>query len=467
MRQNASKIFAFLFLLSFSLLTIAAPTNGPLRVSKDNPNYFCEKDGKAILLTGSHTWYNLVDMGPSDPPPVFDYPKYINWMESLNHNFIRLWTWELPQWITKQNGAQNQNEHKHHFVAPSPWQRTGPGAAFDGKPKFNLSKFDPDYFTRLHDRVSAAGEKGIYVSIMLFEGYAIQFTNQAYEYHPFNPINNINGVKGDVDGNGKGMEIHELVNDKVLEIQKAYIRKVIDTVNNLDNVLYEISNENHPPSTEWEYSIIRYIKEYESTKPNQHPVGMTFQYKGGSNQTLLDSPADWISPNGNGGYRDNPPANNGTKVIISDTDHLWGIGGNASWAWKSACRGLNPIFMDPYDAIILGQQPFDKKYEALRRALGDIRKFTARMDLNAAKPMNNLCNTGYCLADAGKTYLVFQPKGNEAVNVQLTDGKYSVEWFDIEKSKSASQKDMVISNKEFSETNPVNGPAALFIERKQ
>ena len=103
--------------------------------------------------------------------------------------------------------------------------------------------------------------------------------------------------------------------------------KVTDTVNDFDNVLYEISNEDHPPPTEWQYHIIRFIKEYEKTKPEQHPVGMTFQHRGGSNQTLSDSPADWISPNREGRYRDNPPAADGRKVIVTDTDHLWVIGG--------------------------------------------------------------------------------------------------------------------------------------------
>jgi hypothetical protein len=43
-------------------------------------------------------------------------------------------------------------------------------------------------------------------------------------------------------------------------------------------------------------------------------------------------------------------------VILSDTDHLWCIGGNHSWVWKSFLRGLHPIFMDPYDGSILGNR---------------------------------------------------------------------------------------------------------------
>jgi hypothetical protein len=58
----------------------------------------------------------------------------------------------------------------------------------------------------------------------------------------------------------------------------------------LDNLLYEVSNENHAPSTEWQYHVIRFVKEYQRTM-KQHPVGMTSQYKGGATRRS-DSPAD-------------------------------------------------------------------------------------------------------------------------------------------------------------------------------
>ena len=45
-----------------------------------------------------------------------------------------------------------------------------------------------------------------------------------------------------------GVEIYELLDPKITALQEAYVRKVVDTVNEFDNVLYEISNENHPPS---------------------------------------------------------------------------------------------------------------------------------------------------------------------------------------------------------------------------
>lgn len=451
-------------LLIFSIAGIlhAKPTNGPLRVCQDNPRYFADKDGKAILLTGSHVWYNLVDMGPEDPPKPFDNEAYLKWMKKLNHNFMRLWAWEMVQWDTRPNRAHARKDVTRFYVTPHPWLRSGDGKALDGKPKFDLTKFDPSYFRRLRERVVAARQKGIYVAVMLFEGWAMQRIEDSWKLHPFHPQNNINDVNGDLNGDGKGLEVHQLAVSAVTDIQKTYIRKVIDTVNDLDNVLYEISNENHPESSQWQYAMIRYIHEVEKGKPVQHPVGMTFQYKGGANKTLFDSPAEWISPNPEGGYRDNPPANDGKKVIITDTDHLWGIGGNQAWVWKSFARGLNPIFMDPYDGVVLGKT-FDPKFESLRRSMGYALRFAERLDLNKCKPMNDLSTTGYCLANPPSQYLVYQPAGGESLKLKLKKGNYLTEWFDPNSGKTVSKKQVSAIEKEMKFTNPVDGGAILFV----
>jgi len=54
-----------------------------------------------------------------------------------------------------------------------PWLRTGPGRGRDGELKFDLTKFREEYFKRLRARVLEAGRRGIYVSIMLFNGLSI------------------------------------------------------------------------------------------------------------------------------------------------------------------------------------------------------------------------------------------------------------------------------------------------------
>ena len=63
--------------------------------------------------------------------------------ELRNHNFIRMWRSESPR-VSVPGRVM--------YVAPHPWLRTGPGAAADGKARFDLTKFDPAYFDRLRTR---------------------------------------------------------------------------------------------------------------------------------------------------------------------------------------------------------------------------------------------------------------------------------------------------------------------------
>ena len=156
------------------------PAVGPLMVSKTNPRYFTRASGnkadrEAIYLTGSHIWNNFQDgMGPgadcAETPEPFDYDAYLRFLKEHGQNFIRLWRWE-------QFKSQAAGGNYHLCMAPQPWPRTGPGTAKDGKPKFDLDSFDPAYFDRLRKRIIAAGDQGIYVAVMLFDGWALHLSS--------------------------------------------------------------------------------------------------------------------------------------------------------------------------------------------------------------------------------------------------------------------------------------------------
>src|SRR5262245_13834511 len=161
---------------------------GPLRVDSVNARYFTDGSGKAIYLTGSHTWGNFKDRAHTDPPPAFNYTAFLDFLVAHHHNFIRLWTWEQPH-------SFDDDPQNLLYFTPFPWQRTGPGTASDGKPRFDLDKPDPAYFTRLHDRVAAARDRGIYVAVMLFDGWDLTNAyNPTSGGFPFGSGNNVNGV---------------------------------------------------------------------------------------------------------------------------------------------------------------------------------------------------------------------------------------------------------------------------------
>lgn len=423
-RHLVDSHFLTVVVFSFVVLSCKPKHGNTLRVSDINPRYFTDNSGDAVYLTGSHTWDNLVDMSTACQTDTFDYITYIEFLKSHNHNFFRLWKWDLL--IVDQ---ENEKNLPIHYVDIHPWVRTGPGNALDGKLKFDLSCFNQQYFNRLRQRIKIAAKENIYVAVMLFEGWGLQFTPNAFRNHPFHPLNNINQIDLDTTQNANGFAIYGLVNNEITQLQEAYVRKIVETVGDLDNVLYEISNENHSSSTEWQYHMIRFIKELEKELGNPHPVGMTFQYPGGSNDDLFNSPADWISTNHEGGYRDDPPESTGQKVIISDTDHLWGIGGSRQWVWKSFLRGLNPIFMDPYNRELFQMENI-QNWQEIRLAMGYTRKFAIKMDLINMTPDKHLSTSGYCLAYKGNEYLIYMPDEKRTeIDLSPESGTFNVQWF--------------------------------------
>jgi hypothetical protein len=468
-------------------MTTETLVTAPLVVSQRNPRYFeargGDNDGRIVYLTGAHVNNNFHDgmgMGAEcpDEPDRFDFDAYLDWLVDHGHNFIRLWRWEQFQ-------SQVGGGAVHACMSPQPWARTGPGEATDGKPKFDLTTFEDDHFGRLRERVTKAGEKRIYVDVMLFEGFGLHLTPPPdnVEGHPFHAKNNVNGI-----GIQSIVDYMTLpLDSKVRDLQEAYIAKVLETIHDLPNVLYEVANEasgqdadeiempGMPPipgrigdTTSWQYWIIETVKRLERERGyDARPIGMTYLFPVAdmrkANEPLFASPADWISPGFDEPFDPNadmsagpppshwfndPPEADGRKVIIGDSDHFSPMAADALWPWKAFTRGHNPILYDL--GIIGGVNPEDPtagfpSYESLedaRLALGDTRRLAERVDLAAMKPDSSISSTRYALASEGQEYVVFQPELG-GFTVELPAGTYAVEWFSLE-DRSWTDADRVL-----------------------
>ena len=433
---------------------------GPLRVHPTNSRYFADATGRAVYLTGSHTWWTLPRPAKRDaascaeyPWNPFSFPAFVDRMAALGHNYLRLWTWESTMF---QRFVCNVSQP----LKPHPWVRKGPGKAADGRPKFDLRRLNDAYFQRLRSLVEQARARGIYVSVMLFEGWQMQPTHDEpwqWRGHPFRRANNVNGVEGDLNRDGYGTEIHTLANRRILAIQRRYVRRVLATVSGFDNVLIEIANEAGGYSTAWQYHMIQFVRTVEAELGGiRHPVGMTFQHRGGDNAALYGSAADWISPYGPE-YMSNPPAAGGGKVILSDSDHHCGASCKEfSFAWRTFTRGMNPVYMDTWSA--------DPEREAVRRALGATRRLADRLDLSALAPQNALASTEYCLCRPAQTYVVYVPSpGNVGVDL-AGGGTFAGEW--IDPLSGATHSQLTVSGSGWRWLDPPwAGPAVLLLQR--
>jgi hypothetical protein len=462
---------------------------GPLRVHPTNPRYFTDGSGKAVYLAGSHSWNALYDARLP-----LDYPAYLSFLVQHNHNFMKFRAWDSTL-----------------LYGPMYYKRTGPGTASDGLMKVDLNQFDQTHFDRMRERLIAARDQGIYVLIMLFETEEPNsdpaFSNplstswdhlarSRWAFHPYNKLNNINGIDGGNRDNSAPAWTETLRHAGITALREAYIRKVIDTVNDLDNVLYEIANETHngdpnatnvsqhpnrkspygplaPEDHKWQYHMVDYIHSYEKTKPKQHPVVMTASLHG-PNSLLYTSPAEGISPSANGGgrgYQENPPAADGKKIILADPDHfgcpLWL--GTPSWAWKSFVRGLHPIMLESLPTSLAGNDGggwgggnMPDVIEA-RKAMGHTRSYATRMNLASMVPHDGLASTRFCLANPGREYLVYQPRAGE-FSVNLTAGSYAFEWFNPTTGSVASTGSVKAAGGKQAFTPPFPGSAVLYLK---
>lgn len=449
--------------LFWSALCIAEKkATGPLVVSTDNPRYFVSPEGKAVYLTGSHTWANLQDIGIPSTTPPFDYDAYLELLSSHNHNFIRLWAWE--------HAAFSTGSDKKVLWLPSPYERTGPGTAIDGGEKFDLTKFYQKYFDRLRDRVIKADERGIYVGIMLFQGWSSKkswLPGDPFRGHPFNKDNNVNGINGDKNGDSN----LDLNDPEVRKFHAAYIQKIIETVNDLDNVLFEVTNEGG--NKDWDWWVVDTVHKFEITQSRRHPVGIT-GHGGEHTQSMLDSPSEWLSPGSNDcpELKTDPPVWKEKKPALLDTDHVWGIGGSRQWVWKCFLRGYNPIFMDPWrsyrergaDSLRRSDYP---QWEPARKALGQARKYADKINLLKAIPSPELSSTGYCLAQPGSEYLVYQSAADTAFSVQVLPGKYSYEWFNAALEVMAETGTMTIESTSKIFKAPFSGADAVLLLKRE
>ena len=205
----------------------------------------------------------------------------------------------------------------------------------------------------------------------------------------------------------------------ITAIQDAYVKKVIDTLNDLPNVLWIVSEEAPPNSIWWNHHLIALARSYEAGKPLQHPIGYAAP-TGVKDSTIINSDADWIAP----AARISPTTSCGSghppcKVNVNDSDHsyfgMWNDSPqiNRNYFWINFTNGNQTLFMDPYVVYYprekrnlcpspvngISSEP-DPRWDNVRDTMGYIRGYADRMNLAAMTPQGKLSSTGHALASA-------------------------------------------------------------------
>ncbi len=423
-----------LFLAATSLGWTHAPAQGPLRVSTINPHYFTtagDPTGKAVYMVGAHNWQVLQDR--SDQAP-FDYAQYLSFLRAHGHNSFRMWYYDTPRAYVI---------HPPYFnLSPVPFKRTGGGQIYDSGQRYKVDDYDEDFFTRLYDRCQQAQEAGIYVAVMLSSAWwPYQLPEPgpdgrtAWQYAYWNPANNVYGNNQQYTAGQ--FQIYTMqtpipsctgthpppsscpTDDPIwIGLMDKFIEKVVKKVNNLDNIVFEITNEGPKDSFDWQRHVIDHVREIEGNIRNgkQHLIGFTAgtpdtgygacaTTTSAENAIYLDSCADWVSlrshPSEPGHGVPSYPAASPIKPDMLDTDHVWGVPNGSfspsvDYLWRGFARGHNLWYMDTY-----GQFNDYPPQEDIRNVMGYIRTVADGCDLIHMLPDNAAASTGYALVNPG------------------------------------------------------------------
>jgi hypothetical protein len=301
--------------------------------------------------------------------------------------------------------------------------------------------------------------------------------------------NNINGIDDGYAGGSKGIgSITMTAPNAITRFQDTFVEKVIDTLNDLPNVLWIISEEAPANSTWWNNHQISHIRAYESKKPHQHLIGYAALI-GSPDTTIYNSNADWVAPQ----VRISPATSCGSgnpacKVNVNDSDHsyfgIWNDTAqqNRNYAWQNFMTGNQVLFMDAYvayyprerrnlcasptNAICSGP---DTRWDNFRDNLGHILRYSRKLNLANVTPRNSLCSTAYCLAQTpsvGAEYLVYVPSGGSfTIDLSAMSGsrRLALEWFNPSTGASIVGDPLPSGSSSQSFTPPFSGDAVLYL----
>jgi hypothetical protein len=429
-------------------LYLAPTAQGVLRVHPSNSLWFADGSNRAIYLGGHQVFVDLQDNSFNkefirNNERILDWREYVEFLQRHNFNYLR-------NWVIWSTGSGAMAPKNRAIAYPMPYERVeGHGKAKDGQNKFDLDRFNQAFFQRMRHRCEDLQEAGVYVSIMLFEVYGFLNGEKVgdppqtlWDGNVFNKANNINGIDVDYDGNGNGIEFFYTNDKRVLRLQENYVMKVIDTLNHLDNVFYEIANELYAP--QWQYEIIEFIRAYEKTMPKQHLVLMsaggrtrTGDWKQMGRDPVVNGPAHCFAAAGswqsNRFRKKDPPANDAGKPGIVDMDHGAPGSSDTGYVWSAFTRGYH---FNLYDRPFEDPDSEGPAWGRIRRSVGKAVEYGRKLDLENATPREDLASTRFCLAKPGYQYVVYQP-GNGPITVSgLRKGaSYSYELYDVGQAK--------------------------------
>jgi len=445
--KNKTLIFFFL------LVCMSSCRNDyiPLSLHPDNTHYFLFR-GKPAVLIGSTEHYGAV-MNLD-----FDYIKYLDELSDKGLNITRTFSgvYVEPQGafgIAKNTLAPANSR----FICP--WARCDEPGYQGGGNKFDITKWDDAYFTRLKNFIAEAGKRNIVVELDLFSNF---YDTVQWKLSPLYYINNINNLEPVSDQK----EVLSLRHPQLLKLQEEMVRKILSECNGFDNLYYEVCNEPYFGDIQaldsWEDHMTGIISNAEYLLPNKHLISHNIQ----NGSLMVENPHPAVSLF-NFHYA-NPPVTVEMNYRLNKPigDNETGFRGvenvnyrTEGWDFMTAGGALYNNLDYSFTAenedgsfVVSPGQPGGGG-ETLRNQLKLLKDVLGELDFIKMKPVQNYQQSRFpekvtvrMLAEEGKQYLIYinnwhpgkdvqrVPEGlnltDSEVTVDLPSGNYSFEWID-------------------------------------
>lgn len=251
-----------ILVLTMAISSISGPLStagsDPIRLHPENPHYFLWRGKPTILITSTEHYGAVLNR-------TFDDKQYLATLQADGMNLTRTFSGAYcePVGAFKIRG---------NTLAPAqgdllcPWARSDTPGYPNGGNKFDLTRWDPQYFQRLTDFVTEAGKCGIIVEMVLFCPF---YEDSMWQLSPMNAANNVNGI-----GRLARTDVYAMKDKDLLAVQNAMVQKIVGALKDFDNVYYEICNEPYfgGVTLEWQAHIAETIVKAESGFPNKHLI---------------------------------------------------------------------------------------------------------------------------------------------------------------------------------------------------
>ncbi len=427
------------FLLATFFAAGAAAKDRPLSLHPDHPHYFLWRGRPTVLITSAEHYGGVLNLD-------FDYGPYLKELAARKLNNTRVFSGAYVEPPGAFNIVSNT-------LAPSPgrfinpWARSSQPGYGNGGNKFDLARWDENYFKRLRDFVKQAGRRGVVVEMNLFCPF---YEESQWKLSPQNAVNNINGV-----GHVARTNVYTLdKNGGLLAVQEAMTRKIVTELNEFDNLYYEICNEPYfgGVTMEWQHHIADVIVEAEKSLPNRHLISQNIA--NGTAKITKPHPAISIF---NFHYASPPKAvaeNYALNKVIGDNETGFKGTNDTHYrmeAWEFILAG-GALYNNLDYSFVAGRERGDFVYPAtqpgggnpeFRRQLTVLRDFINSFDFARMKPGKDFLVSGvpkemrtHALVEDGRQYAAcFFDPGNAApqslpLTLQLPAGSYALKWLD-------------------------------------